>query len=81
MAKEEPKRAKKGPFVVSVTSGQTYLWCSCGLSARQPFCDGSHKGTSFTPVRYVAEDSKQIFFCGCKHTGVKPLCDGMHSKI
>ncbi|NBX58371.1 MAG: CDGSH iron-sulfur domain-containing protein, partial [Gammaproteobacteria bacterium] len=50
----EPVIAGKVPLPVDVEAGKTYWWCSCGKSARQPFCDGSHKGTDFTPVRYDA---------------------------
>ena len=27
-----------------------YAWCACGESTNQPFCDGSHKGTGFSPI-------------------------------
>ena len=50
---EDAVMAKKGPFGVVVKKGQTYWWCACGLSKSQPFCDGSHKGTSFEPIKYV----------------------------
>jgi CDGSH-type Zn-finger protein len=39
-----PTVAGKVPIPVDVTAGQTYWWCTCGKSANQPFCDGSHKG-------------------------------------
>ena len=66
---------------VAVTAGKTYFWCACGLSAKQPFCDGSHKGTGFTPLQYVADRSGLVFFCRCKHTARPPLCDGTHSNL
>ena len=75
-----PKRAAETPFAIEVESGKSYFWCSCGLSQNQPFCDGSHKGTEFMPVRYQATESKKVFFCGCKVTGKQPLCDGSHNK-
>ncbi len=70
--------AAKAPIAVDVEAGKTYWWCSCGKSAKQPFCDGSHKGSEFTPVEYVATESKQAWFCACKRTGSTPLCDGAH---
>lgn len=76
---EKPVRAKKGPFVVDVVEGRAYLWCSCGRSTSQPFCDNSHKGTGFEPVRFLASENRSIFFCGCKESKVAPLCDGSHS--
>ena len=73
--------AQKAPFAVDVKAGQKNWWCSCGRSGKQPFCDGSHKGTEFTPVEYEAEEDGTLFFCGCKATSRSPLCDGTHGKI
>jgi CDGSH-type Zn-finger protein len=75
-----PTRASDTPFGVDVEAGKSYFWCSCGKSKKQPFCDGSHMETAFTPVKYDALESKTVYFCGCKATAKKPLCDGSHSK-
>lgn len=77
----QPEIAQKGPFKVDVVAGKTYFWCACGRSRKQPFCDGSHKGTEFTPVKYDATAAKAVFFCGCKHSAKSPLCDGTHGKL
>ncbi|SLN33700.1 CDGSH iron-sulfur domain-containing protein [Oceanibacterium hippocampi] len=77
----EPKIAQKGPFEVAVKAGRTYFWCACGRSARQPFCDGSHKDTGFEPVSWKAEAADTLYFCGCKRTGSKPFCDGTHETL
>ncbi len=77
----EPVVAATTPFGVEVEEGKSYFWCACGLSKKQPFCDGSHAGTDFTPVKYQAEKSATMFFCGCKKTGKSPLCDGTHSRL
>lgn len=74
----EPTRAADNPFAVEVEAGKTYFWCSCGKSAKQPFCDGTHKGSEFAPVKYTAEKDGKAFFCGCKITKNQPLCDGSH---
>lgn len=76
----QPVRASDTPFGVDVEAGKSYFWCSCGKSAQQPFCDGSHKGSEFSPVKYEATESKKVFFCGCKVTANQPLCDGSHNK-
>jgi len=77
----EPNVAQKAPFKVDVEAGKAYWWCACGRSKSQPFCDGSHKGSEFSPVQYEATETKTVFFCGCKHTGTKPFCDGTHKKL
>ncbi len=61
---------------VAVESGKTYWWCSCGLSKQQPFCDGSHKVTQITPMKYKAAESGTRSFCVCKRTQTPPFCDG-----
>ena len=73
--------AQKSPFAVEVTASVTYYWCRCGRSAKQPWCDGSHKDTAFTPVSFVAEETKTAYMCGCKSTGTQPFCDGTHSSL
>jgi CDGSH iron-sulfur domain-containing protein 3 len=73
--------AQKAPYAVNVEKGETYYWCSCGRSSHQPFCSGVHKGTSFAPVTFTADETKQVFLCGCKQTKNQPFCDGTHTKI
>jgi CDGSH-type Zn-finger protein len=77
----EPVIAAKVPAPVDVEAGKTYWWCSCGKSTKQPFCDGSHKGSEFTPVKYDATETKKVWFCACKHSANAPLCDGAHKKL
>ena len=77
----EPAMPRKAPIKVEVTGGKAYWWCACGRSDKQPFCDGSHKGTDFTPVKYTAGEDGAVFFCGCKRTGGQPLCDGSHKAL
>ena len=74
----DPDIPQKAPYGVEVEAGKNYFWCACGQSQKQPFCDGSHKETGFSPVKYIAEEDKRVFFCGCKSTGNQPLCDGSH---
>ena len=67
--------AKQGPCSVPLKVGRTYFWCACGRSQRQPFCDGSHAGTGFTPLRFTPRDDHHALLCGCKRTGTSPFCD------
>lgn len=77
----KPEIAAKSPFAVDVEKGKDYWWCSCGKSKSQPFCDGSHAGTEFTPVKYSAEESKTVYFCGCKNSNAGMCCDGSHKDL
>jgi CDGSH-type Zn-finger protein len=77
----EPTIAQKSPHPVEVEAGKSYFWCACGKSAKQPFCDGSHKGSDFTPVKFEAAESKTVYLCGCKHTADQPFCDGTHNGL
>ena len=72
---------QKPPYKVKVEKGKVYFWCVCGLSKKQPFCDGAHKiEGKFKSLKYIATESNEVFFCGCKMTKHQPLCDGSHSK-
>jgi CDGSH-type Zn-finger protein len=73
--------AQKGPFQVELKQGQVYFWCACGRSRKQPFCDGSHKGTGLQPLRFVADASGVFNLCGCKTTDDRPFCDGSHNLL
>jgi CDGSH-type Zn-finger protein len=73
--------AQKAPYPVQVQAGQDYFWCRCGNSKSQPFCDGSHKGGAYAPIKYTAPESATIYFCGCKHSGNQPFCDGQHKTL
>lgn len=73
--------AQKGPFEVPVEAGKTYWWCACGRSKKQPYCDGSHKGTGFDPMKYTAQEATTVWFCGCKATKSAPMCDGTHNGL
>lgn len=76
-----PHIAAKAAIAVEVEAGRNYWWCSCGLSQKQPFCDGSHKGGEFSPTQYTAEKTGQVWFCACKHSRRGALCDGTHKSL
>ena len=73
--------AAKAPIKIEVEAGKTYFWCACGKSAKQPFCDGSHKGSEFSPMAWKAEEDGTKFFCACKQSDKAPFCDGSHSRV
>jgi len=66
------------PTKVEVKEGEKIFFCTCGHSSKQPYCDGSHKGTEFACLPYVPEKTGTLFLCNCKQTKNAPLCDGSH---
>lgn len=75
-----PTVAQRAPYVQEEEAG-TYYWCACGKSKDQPFCDGSHAGSAFSPVEVKIDAKKRVAWCGCKRTGTPPFCDGSHSRV
>jgi CDGSH-type Zn-finger protein/mannose-6-phosphate isomerase-like protein (cupin superfamily) len=80
-ARTPPVIAHRKGFYYEVKAGKRYMWCSCGRSKSQPFCDNSHVGTDFLPIAFKAERDEDVIFCGCKQTGAGPFCDGAHSNL
>jgi CDGSH-type Zn-finger protein len=76
-----PEIGGRRPIAVNVEPGKSYWWCACGRSKKQPFCDGSHKGSAFTPVEFKPAQAEEAWFCACKRTGNRPMCDGSHKKL
>ena len=77
----EPRVVQKAPFAAALEADKTYYWCACGKSAKQPFCDGSHKGSAFSPKPFVAQKDGTAYLCGCKHSKNQPYCDGSHKRL
>lgn len=80
MSESLPKIAAKVPAVLDLEPG-TYWWCACGLSAKQPFCDGSHKGSDFHPMKLEITEPGTKALCQCKHSKTAPFCDGSHRAL
>lgn len=78
---EKPMIADYNPVIASLEAGKEYFFCTCGRSKSQPFCDGSHEGTSFEPLAFTAKATTQKWMCACKHTKNPPYCDGSHQKF
>ncbi|MBZ0273374.1 CDGSH iron-sulfur domain-containing protein [bacterium] len=76
----DPRIAERFPAVLELEPG-TYKWCACGDSQNQPFCDGSHRGTEFSPRVVELTEKKRVALCQCKHSGNKPYCDGTHASL
>ncbi len=76
----EAKVAADHPNVCELEAG-TYYWCACGRSANKSFCDGSHKVTDITPVKFEITEKQTVAICQCKQTKTPPYCDGSHKKL
>jgi CDGSH-type Zn-finger protein len=76
----EPHVYRCSPCVMEIEAGD-HLWCACGLSGHQPFCDFSHKGTGLFPVKFHVPSRQTVVLCNCKHTHTPPYCDGSHAKL
>jgi len=73
-----PKRAGDSPTKVNLEKDKKYAWCTCGLSEKQPFCDGAHKGSDMKPQIFSEPEEKTVHLCNCKQTQKGPYCDGSH---
>ena len=79
---DQPAIAAKAPIKVALEAGKDIWWCTCGRSANQPYCDGTHKGGGvFTPLKYTVPKTGDYWLCACKQSKNQPLCDGSHKTL
>ena len=71
---------RREPSAVQFTQGELYLWCRCGKSRNQPFCDGTHNGSKNKPLLCEAKRTATVKLCNCKRTGTPPFCDNTHAR-
>ncbi len=71
---------QKKPYIVELEAGD-HWYCTCGRSASQPFCDGSHTTTGFAPLKFTIEEKRKVGLCGCRHSKNQPFCDGSHKEL
>lgn len=76
----QPLVAQKHSYKIELEPGE-YLWCACGRSQTQPFCDDSHIGTGIEPVTFSIIEKKVYSICGCKHSAKQAICDGAHKQL
>jgi sterol desaturase/sphingolipid hydroxylase (fatty acid hydroxylase superfamily)/CDGSH-type Zn-finger protein len=69
------------PAMVELKQGKSYLWCQCGKSKNQPFCDGSHHGSKIKPLLFKAKRDGKARLCNCKQSKTKPFCDNTHLEL
>ena len=79
---DQPIVAGHTPEMVDLKEGQGVYWCACGRSEKQPFCDGSHKGTtSIMPLYFIPKKDETRALCMCKQTSTPPYCDDTHCNL
>jgi CDGSH-type Zn-finger protein len=78
---ENGKVAGKAPILQDLEKDKTYAWCTCGMSTNQPWCDGSHKGSSFAPSLLKPQENRKAAMCACKQSRNAPFCDGSHETL
>jgi len=71
---------QKSPYAVELQPGDHY-WCACGKSKNQPFCDGAHKDSDISPVKFIVTEKETKYLCGCRNTKSSPFCDGAHKSL
>lgn len=78
---EKPTVGGTSPIRMTLEEGKKYAWCACGKSENQPWCNGAHKDSSFTPMVFTQETEKTAGICTCKMTSNPPFCDGTHKNL
>jgi CDGSH-type Zn-finger protein len=81
MAELKPTVYAAEPEALKLEPGKTYLWCACGQSKTQPFCDGNHQDSGIQPLAFQVKNGYTQWLCNCKHTRTPPYCDGAHNKL
>ena len=75
---QKTSTAHAEPTIIRLEKGEKYLYCQCGMSKTQPFCDGSHHGTKIKPLLFEAKRTGNVKLCNCKLTKASPFCDDSH---
>merc|ERR1712088_170966 len=77
-----PPSGFKGLRYNDLPVGKKLSYCTCGLSKNTPWCDGSHRGTEFKPIRFEVPPQKEgkdfHSICQCRQGWNLPFCDGRH---
>ena len=78
---DNQKTAKNSPEKVKLEIEKKYYWCTCGLSTKQPFCDGTHKAKGeFRPCILTFLNKKNIFCAIVKKLKIHRFVTGPTNK-
>lgn len=75
---DEENKVKRTTAEELLVEGKVYAWCTCGLTKKSAFCDGSHRGTGLAPKMFTAQNSGLHYLCSCGKSNTAPTCDGSH---
>jgi len=82
MAKTSEPKIRGFKSLRLITEPGNYMYCACGRTKKNPFCDGSHrKETDIKPIPVTIDFKYEVRWCDCRHSKNLPFCDHSHREL